>query len=305
MSNNTFSDLENIDNQDKVMSLGSFFTFFKRNLPLITILTSAATIVSIVYSLIATEVYESSAIMTHNTATDQTKAISSVADLVTGTASGQSSEEKIAVTRILSKDYFKRIYDNDYLLTCLLDSCDASNFSEKAAKGKLPTSRPNFIVAYRKFRASFKVFPNYETLIFSFKHKNPSVSFQYLNWLIDDSNNFVRDIEIQKSQNAIDFFTEKLQETRNIEVQKILGSLIQEDFSKLSLSRKSKYYAFEILDNAIFPSERIFPKRSLIVSSTIIITFVASIFILVLLDYLGFFTQRIQLINARLLELIR
>lgn len=296
------------NSNDDILTVGLLWKTLKENIPFIALSVTLITSVTIIYSLSVTPIFESNAIMTQSSAMKSSQSssssISEVASFVSGLdSSQQNSEEKIAITRILSKEYFnKRIYQNSFLLNCMYMICDISNFddvdkfySEEFKEGNF--SKPPFMVAYRKFRASYRVFSNIELISFTFQHESPEVAYKFLDWLIIDGNNYVRDIEIAKSQASINYLSSKLETTRNLELQKLIGALIQKDIQKMSLSQNSDNFAFEMIDQPIVPSDRIFPKRSLMASVAFMLGLVLSASLAILFKYLNYFPWWVTKIN--------
>jgi len=279
------------------LGLKSFLILVLENLGFIFIFTTILTIISIIYSLMATPVYEASAAMTHSSAMSRSQSSSASLDEIASFVStggidsaGVSSEEKIAIQRITSKDYFTRIYENPILISCLYQECDLSNFDihtfdeieyQKSASFNA-FSKPPFMVAYRHFRAQFRIFPNVEVVNFSFKHFSPETAYDFLNWIIIDANNYIRDHDVAKANKTIDFLSNTLVSKRNVEVQKLVAALMQKEIQTLALSEKTDYFAFEIIDSPYIPEDRIYPRRSLIVITTFLISIFFAISLLIL-----------------------
>jgi hypothetical protein len=252
----------------------------------------ALTSLSIIYSLMATPIYEATAELTHSSAMSRSQtsstSLEAVASIVQGGSldgAGVSSEEKIAIKRITSKDYFQRIYNNPLLLSCLYEECDLSKLdTENKESNSINDTfvKPPFMRAYAKFRADFAVFPNVEITYFSFRHHSPTTAYSFLNWIIRDSNNYVRDHDVSKANKTIEFLNTTMLRTKNMEVQKLVSALISKEIQTLALSEKTEFFAFEILDSPYIPENRIFPKRSLIVLTTFFVSLFLSISALVL-----------------------
>jgi hypothetical protein len=269
------------------LGLRSLIILILDNIPFIGITVFVLTSISIIYSLLVTPMYEASAVLTHSSAMSRSQSSSTsleaVASIVKSGSldgAGVSSEEKIAIKRITSKDYFQRIYNNPVLLSCLYEECDLSNIEINDEKPQF--QRPPFMIAYKKFRDSFSVFPNVEITLFSFQHHSPTTAYDFLNWIIRDSNNYVRDHDVKKANKTIEFLNTTLLSTKNMEVQKLVSALISKEIQTLALSEKTEFFAFEILDSPYIPENRIYPKRSLMALITFFLSVFLSISIIVL-----------------------
>lgn len=270
------------------LGLREFSILILENIPFIFVTVSCLTLTSIIYSLLVTPIYQASTALTHSSTMTRSQSSSSsleqVASFVqsgTGSTGGMSTEAKIAIERINSKDYFQRIYNNPILLSCLYTKCDISKLNDSPAED-MEFLKPNFMPAYRKFRSMFTIFNNVDIVTFSFKHHSPETAFIFLNWLVQDSNNYIRDYDVSKANNTIKFLNSTLSQTKNLELQKLISALIQKEIQTLALSEKTEYFAFEIVDSVYLPEDRIFPKRSLIVLTTFFLSIFLSITILVL-----------------------
>ena len=270
------------------LGLRELFILILENIPFILVIVSCFTLTSIIYSLLATPIYQASAALTHSSTMTRSQSSSSsleqVASFVqsgSGPVGGMSSEAKIAIERINSKDYFQRIYNNPILLSCSYKKCDLSKLNDISAEDK-EFLKPNFMPAYRKFRSMFTIFANVEIVTFSFKHHSPETALIFLNWLVQDSNNYIRDYDVSKANNTIKFLNSTLSQTKNLELQKLISALIQKEIQTLALSEKTEYFAFEIVDSVYLPEDRIFPKRSLIVLTAFFLSIFLSITMLVL-----------------------
>lgn len=272
----------------KNLGLRQLFILILENISFILVIVSSLTLASIIYSLLVTPIYQASAALTHSSAMSRSQSSSSsleqVASFVqsgSGAIGGMSTEAKIAIERINSKDYFQRIYNNPILLSCLYTKCDLSLLNDSSAED-MEFPKPNFMPAYRKFRNMFTIFANVEIVTFSFEHHSPETAFIFLNWLVQDSNNYIRDYDVSKANNTIKFLNSTLSQTKNLELQKLISALIQKEIQTLALSEKTEYFAFEIVDSVYLPEDRIFPKRSLIVLTVFFLSIFLSITVLVL-----------------------
>lgn len=286
---------------EKLITIKNFVSLIKTNIPSIGVFTGSITLITIFYSLLVTPMYESYAVLTKSAALDEQVSSSSLTDVATFVGLGEkveSGEQKVAVTRALSRSYFlDRIYRNSFLLSCFQSECDTENFDRVEEFYTDEDPGIPFGLAYRTYREVFIIRPNIELVSFLVHHKNPDVAYELLKWMIDDVNNYIRDIQINKAQNSLEFLTNRLVATQNIEIQKIISALIQKDYQTLALSMQTKDYAFETIDKPIYPEERFFPRRTLMVS----VAFLGSIFLaisfIVILSYLGLVIHPLNRLN--------
>lgn len=285
-----------MNNDKETLDLRSFFKLVWFEKKFILLFSSLCVFFTIIYALLITPIYESSSIVIHSSDQSSTPrmsgALEQVASLVSAESSG-SSEQKIAISRVLSKDYFMRIYSNKILLECLLyDEAFCSNslpdltqLDPKLQKEEF--IKPSFMSAYREFRRKFVIFTNFEIITFSFKHESPEIAYNFLTWIIKDANNYIKNIDVEKALNSMDFLEATLYQSRNIELQKLISALMQQEIQTITLSKRSENFAFDIIDPPYIPEERVFPKRTFLVIVSGFLSVFLAISLVVILNYLN------------------
>lgn len=149
------------NHQKESLNLKSFFELLWLEKKFIFIFSSTFVFLTIIYVLFVTPIYESTAIVIHNSEQSakpqMSGALQQVASIVSADTS-VSTEQKIAISRILSKDYFLRIYSNRVLLECLITD---KSFCKKPLPDLTETiedeknsifAKPSFMNAYKEFK---------------------------------------------------------------------------------------------------------------------------------------------------------
>lgn len=294
---------------EKLLTIKKFTNNLYNNSPTIALITIFGTIAAIIYSLAVTPIYESVSVLTKTSALDDQVASTSTSEIATFVRLGpkeESGQQKVAVTRALSRTYFQeRIYYNSFLMECFFSVCDISNFGDVDSFYSAEKPSKSFPVGYMKFRNIFLIRPNLDLIYFVVSHKSPDVAYELLKWLIVDINNYIRDIEVQKAQSSLEFLIARLNSTQNTEIQKLIGALVQKDYQTLALSQQTDNYAFETIDKPIFPEERVFPRRSLIVTVAMGASLFFGISFFVFMSYLGIQLNSINKLNEYFLSKLR
>lgn len=282
--------------QKESLNLKSFFELLWLEKKFILIFSSIFISLTIIYVLIVTPIYESTAVVIHNSEQSgqpqMSGALQQVASIVSADTS-VNAEQKIAISRILSKDYFLRIYSNRVLLECLITNkpfCKKPlpDLTESVVDEKESIfTKPSFMNAYRDFRQKFVVYNNFEIITFSFKHESPEAAYNFLSWIIKDANNYIKDIDVDKALKSMEFYKDSLYQSRNIELQKLISALAQQEIQTIALSKRSENFAFDIIDPPYIPEERIFPKRSFTVVLSAVLSFFLAITLVVIFNYLN------------------
>lgn len=133
----------------------------------------------------------------------------------------------------------------------------------------------------------FVVFNNFEIITFSFRHESPETAYNFLSWIIKDANNYIKDIDVEKALNSMEFYKDSLFQSRNIELQKLISALVQKEIQTIALSKQSENFAFDIIDPPYIPEERVFPKRTFSVVLSFVLSFFIAISLVVIFNYLN------------------
>ena len=111
-------------------------------------------------------------------------------------------------------------------------------------------------------------------ITFAVMWKEPKIAAQWANNMIKDLNNHVRRQAIEETQKNIFFLEQQLNETSQVNAQKVIYNLIEEQTKNIMLANVREEYAFKIIDPAVIPEMRIKPRRT----NILIIGFLAGLF---------------------------
>ena len=284
------------NNKTEDLQLSSFLRLLWVQKIFILSVSSISIFLTILYVLMVTPIYETTSIVIHNSDKSSKPQMSGALQQVVSMVSADSSvsgEQKIAISRILSKDYFQRIYQNDIILECLmlggpLCKTSFSDWSEMSkSDGQTTFIKPSFMSAYREYRRKFVIYNNFEIITFSFKHDSPIVAFNFLSWIIKDTNDYIKFIDVSRALKSMEFLEASLYQSRNIELQKLISALVQQEIQTIALSKRSENFAFDVIDPPYIPEERVFPKRTFSVIISAIFSFFMAISLVVILNYLN------------------
>ena len=97
------------------------------------------------------------------------------------------------------------------------------------------------------------------------EHVSPTLAADWLNKLVHDINEEMRQREMAEAQRSIDYLTEQVRNTALTDLRTTLFSLIEEQTQTLMLANVRDEYMFRTVDPAVMPEERFKPRRSIIV----------------------------------------
>jgi LPS O-antigen subunit length determinant protein (WzzB/FepE family) len=95
-------------------------------------------------------------------------------------------------------------------------------------------------------------------------HYSPEFSFRMSKRLIKQLDKEIAALDIKSSDNQILYINSILSNYESIETSKILGSILNREFTKKILANSSDQYAFLVLDPPVYPINKSKPRRSVI-----------------------------------------
>jgi len=95
-------------------------------------------------------------------------------------------------------------------------------------------------------------------------HQSPVVANQWVEWLIQDINNHMRQRDIKEAQNSMEYLQKELGETSLSSMQQVFYQLIEKQIQTIMLANVRPEYVFQVLDPAVVPQQKDAPSRALI-----------------------------------------
>ena len=98
----------------------------------------------------------------------------------------------------------------------------------------------------------------------SLKSLSPVAAQKWVEWLVHDINEHMRNQDVQEAEARIDYLQGKLQETNISGMQQVFYQLIESETRTVMLANAQQEYVFKTVDPAVVPQEKSEPKRALI-----------------------------------------
>ena len=98
----------------------------------------------------------------------------------------------------------------------------------------------------------------------SANHKSPIIAQQWVEWLIQDINNYMRLRDITEAENSIEYLQKELGGTNLSSMQEVFYQLIEKQIQTVMLANVRPEYVFQVLDPAVVPEQKESPSRALI-----------------------------------------
>jgi uncharacterized protein involved in exopolysaccharide biosynthesis len=103
------------------------------------------------------------------------------------------------------------------------------------------------------------------TIIVTVQWRNAEESARWANTYVALANDILRARALEDSGRNIRFLNEQISKTPVVEVQRVMYALIENETKKQMLASTRMQYAFAVVDPAVTPEERIWPRRTIMV----------------------------------------
>lgn len=130
-----------------------------------------------------------------------------------------------------------------------------------------PRRGPTLEQGYRTFLAGIlntSMDPDAGTITISIDWRDPNQAALWANAIVGMFNEQKRSEVIVNSQTRIKFLQEQLTHTIGVETHEALANLIQSEEEKIVLAQSEQQFALRVIDPAVPPEDRIWPRRGLI-----------------------------------------
>lgn len=131
-----------------------------------------------------------------------------------------------------------------------------------------PTKAPTDLDAYEMFDKRLRrvnVDRRNGLVTLAIEWSDPTLAAVWANRLVTEVNKRRRTEAIREAEQSIKYLQQQLGRTSSIETQQSIYRLIESNTKTIALANAREDYAFRVIDPAIRPERRIWPKRTLIV----------------------------------------
>ena len=269
----------NSNSLDNEIDLAELFSIIWNKKIFISIFTSFAALISVLYALYLPNIYTSSSLLAptteDNSLSSQLGSFSGLAGLAgVSLPAGNISNSQIAVKRIESFEFFSKYFLPNIKLEDLMavDEWDAKNNtvvyddSEFNSTSNEWSRKPSDQKAYKEYKRALSISQEELTglVYLSMKHKSPVVAQNWVDTIIYNINECMREIDKQDAQNSIDFLNESLKNTNSQSIKVVFAKLMESQMQTLMLASSNDAYVFKTINSPIVPEDKSSPSRALI-----------------------------------------
>jgi uncharacterized protein involved in exopolysaccharide biosynthesis len=186
---------------------------------------------------------------------------SSLASLVGAGQLGSKESEALAIlkSRGLIWSYMQ---DNGLLPILFPNKWDPTAHKWKSdKKSYVPTLEDGYRVFDKQVR---NIVENRKTNVITvyITWRDPKLAKQWADGLVDAANELIRQQEIERSTNNLAYLQAASERTSVIEVKNSIYKLMETEIKKQMIAMGNKHYAFRVVDPAVVPQYKTFPKHT-------------------------------------------
>ena len=274
MNNDNLSN--NLDNE---IDLAELFAIIWDKKIFISVFTSIAALLSVLYSLSLPNIYTSSTLLAPTTEdsslSSQLGSFSGLAGLAgVSLPTGTVSNSQIAIKRIESFEFFSKYFLPNIKLENLMavDEWNAADNSliyddeEFDSNANKWDKKPSNQKAYKEYKEVLSISQEELTglVYLSINHKSPVVAKHWVDTIIYNINECMREIDKQDAQNSIDFLNESLKNTNSQSIKVVFAKLMESQMQTLMLASSNDAYVFKTINSPIVPEDKSAPGRAVI-----------------------------------------
>ncbi len=297
-----------ISDNNELLTISDTLSYFWKNKIIFFIILSFFSFAGIFYSLGLSDEYESEAIFVDGQAGSggiadgsALSSLSTLAGIDLPNSKGQSTINE-GLERMKSREFITAFIEKyNYLDQIVLaEDWNASTnqfiydyeFYDQDSKSWDPFilswgEKAPHEVAFKKLVENIDVKYNFRDRVYNIKyrHYSPYFAQELLNNLINEIDNFQREIDMVDLKKKEYYLTEKLKSTLDVNVSKSVGFLVQGNIRMQMVANTSDYYFFKVVSSPNLPYKKVAPRRAVICILFFITGFLLTLIIITLRDF--------------------
>jgi len=280
--------LQNTQNQDDEIDLAKLWSAIWAGKFTIIIISMIFAIASIFFALSKPNIYKASAILAPASSEGGAGGLSGLGGLASMAGinlggGGGVENTALALEILKSRSFIEAfIMEHDLLVplmasknwdvpsnTLILDEevYDKANNKWKREVKAPKKSEPSLWEAYKVFSELLTISQDKKTSMVNINitFYSPSIAKQWLTWLIQDINEFMRGQDQIEAKASIDYLTKQLVKIKVSTMETVFYQLIEEQTKNMMLTMVKKEYVLKTIDPPQVPDIKAGPKRAIIV----------------------------------------
>ncbi len=271
---------------DASLNISQGYIIVKENILKILLLSFTVSLVSFSFSFFFPDIYKSNAILSpaESLQGNIQNEISSLSFLGVPFPNASSNKVDVALEKLKSLDFFKKLVDKHQLLPSLIAVdywdkktksliYDNSLFDSKSSEWLGETL--SYQNAHKQFLKNLKtnISPLNGLVEISYEHLSPIEAKKWLELIIKEINLDLKQREIIKAQNSLEYLRKEAVKTSFVEVQNAISKLSEEQMKSIMLASTTEEFVFELVSSPYIAEKPFWPKRNLIFFLTLFSSF--------------------------------
>ena len=274
---------------------------------LIIQITSVFILGSIFYSVNLNNYYRSEAILTVYEPAPQASGLTRISGLasIAGVNISQSVNKGALVTNtIWSRVFFKHLLSVDENVLPSIMAAESYDSEEKklvfdsniydAVNKEWPRGKPTYIQAYQAYRGI--IIADYDTvgswIHLSAEHISPIFAKEFLELIIRESDNIIRQKDLKRSSEALAYLTSEISRTSVLDIRSNINQLILDQLQTQMTANISSNYVLNIVEPPFIPEKKSKPSRSLTILLGAMLGFVIGIVWILMRHYFALYSTK-------------
>jgi uncharacterized protein involved in exopolysaccharide biosynthesis len=272
---------------DDEIDLKELFNVLWKHKKLIILVTSFFALGSIFYSLTLTNHYKSEAVLNIAGASNANTSLSGLGGLASmaGINLPISSENKatLAIKIIQSRAFLKHLITFEHIMPSIMAAKSYDHQSKKILfdpkiynkdddkwvrkSQKNQQAKPSYLEAYDTYLQQVLISQEKETgfITLSVEHISPIFAKEFLDLIISETNELLRNQDLRESTDAIEFLVSEIPKSSLISMKDAINQLVLSKLEMQMMAKISSEYVLKIIEPPFVPEKKSQPKRTLIV----------------------------------------
>tara|TARA_Y100000816_G_scaffold65599_1_gene43563 strand:- start:2294 stop:3232 length:939 start_codon:yes stop_codon:yes gene_type:complete len=305
MSEQTKEKMKEQSFEDEIDLLVLFKAIWEKRI-FIFISTSIISLASIIYALSLTNYYTSQSILNIRDSQDSSMVNNSfgLTSMVGLNLFGETNKDASEIIELIqSREFVKRLIRFEDVLPSLLAIESYDSFSKKLifdsdvydSKSKKwvrnvsqnQLSKPSYLEAHRAYSEMLDISIDKVSGLISleFEHVSPIFAQKILSLIIQEANNFNREMDIKNTNLALSHFEKELSKTSLLEMKESINQLIETQLETRMMASIYDDYVLVSIEPPFVPDRRSKPSRSFIVIFSTLIGGLMSLLYVVIRHY--------------------
>jgi len=282
--NNKESEDDSIDKDE--IDLQKLFMFLWDSKKLIILITSIFAIGSVAFALNLKNYYKSEAVLALAEPSNDSSMLSSISGLASmagiNLPGAGSDKSNLVIETIKSRAFLKHLLSIENILPPLLaakeydvDSkqliydpkvYDKNSESWVRKPTKNQQIEPSYLEAHEVYLSSFSITKSKSNgfILMTMDHLSPVFAKNFLNLIIKEANELLRNQDLRESSDAIDFLTSELPKSNLLSMKEAINLLVQSRLETQMMAKINADYVLKVIEPPFVPEKKFKPKRAII-----------------------------------------